>query len=137
MNLSAVRSAIANAASSVTPTLNAYAYVPDAASVPGFYVGGLEIDYDLTNGRGSDNITFSCLVFVSATSDQSGQAQLNDYLNGSGSSSLKTALESDPTLAGASYTVEVARAQNYGFHRIGEATYLGAELVVNVSGRGA
>lgn len=136
MNLSAVRSAIASAASSVTPALNTYAYVPTSVSLPCFYIGSIELAYDQTFGRGNDDIVLTCVVLVSATSDQSGQAQLDAYLNGSGTNSLKAAIEVDETLGGTCDNVQVARAQNYGYHTVDSVQYLGAELVVQVTGDG-
>lgn len=132
-----VRTKLAEAVASVTPELNRYGYVPDSVAVPCFYVGGVEIDYDLTMGRGSDELTVICVVLVSASSDQSGQEKLDAYLKGSGPGSLKAAIEADPTLGGICDYVEVARAQGYGFHQVGATNYLGAELVVNVVGDGA
>ncbi|MEH0841622.1 hypothetical protein V6U81_04390 [Micromonospora sp. CPCC 205711] len=135
MDLTAVRSVIAIAAGSVTPTLNTYAYVPDSVSEPCFYVGGVEISYDLSMGRGCDEITFLCPVLISSTSDKSGQAELDAYLKGSGAGSLKTAIEAALETAG--YSAQVARAQNYGYHEVGGVKYLGAELAIIVSGSGA
>lgn len=137
MDISTIRTRLADAVASVSPTLNHYGYVPDAVAVPAFYVSGVEIDYDLTMGRGSDELTVICVVLVSAANDQSGQAQLDAYLKGSGAGSLKAAIEADPTLGGACFSLDVTRAQGYGFHQVGATSYLGAELVVNVVGNGA
>ncbi|MEV2240580.1 hypothetical protein [Micromonospora sp. NPDC049891] len=137
MNISAIRSALAESVASVTPELNTYGYVPDSVAVPCFYVGGVEIDYDVTMGRGSDELSVTCVVLVSANSDASGQEQLDAYLNGSGASSLKAAIEADETLGGECFTLAVSRAQGYGFHKVGTTDYLGAELVVNITGDGS
>ncbi|WP_433114288.1 hypothetical protein [Micromonospora sp. CA-246542] len=137
MDISLIRTRLAEAVESVTPELNRYAYAPDSVSVPCFYVGGVEIDYDITMGRGSDELTLTCVVLVSAKNDRSGQAQLDAYISGSGPSSLKAAIEADPSLGGACDTLDVTRQQGYGFHTVGESKYLGAELVVNVFGDGA
>lgn len=135
MDISAVRQGLANNASAIAG-LNCYGYVPDSISEPAFVAGQVDVDFTGAMARGMDTVTVTCRVYVSRADDRAAQKLLDGYLSGSGASSLKAALEADPTLGGACHDVYVERVQGYRWYLFGDTQYLGAELIVRVIGEG-
>lgn len=88
-----------------------YDYIPDTApATPAAIVGNVTLEWDEANQRGLDYATFSVYVVVSRMSERSGQDTLDALLAGSGSGSVKTALETGGTLNGSCATMRVTRA---------------------------
>lgn len=108
MDISAVRDAIAAAASAATstPKLTCTGFAPDAITEPHFYVGDYTGDYNQTHG-GSELIEFTCGLMVGRPDDRAAQALLDGYLSRSGPASVKAAIEAargapgQPALGGA------------------------------------
>jgi hypothetical protein len=105
---------------------------PPAAHIyPGGPAG--EIVYDLAMGRGLDRVPFTVQVFVSLASEIGGQTNLDEYIEPSGTRSVKAALESDPTLGGAAEDMRVTSCTGYQqFLFDGRPALLGAEWHVDV-----
>jgi hypothetical protein len=74
--------------------------------------------------------TFSVVVIVNRVSERTGQNSLDAYVSGTGSNSIKRAVESDKTLNGKAFDVRVTDLRNYGDITIGEINYFSAEFVV-------
>jgi hypothetical protein len=88
-----------------------YDYIPDTApATPSAIVGNVSITWDDAMQRGLDAATFSVYVVVSRMSERSGQDTLDALLAGSGSGSVKTALETGGNLQGSCSTCQVTRA---------------------------
>ncbi len=136
MDIALVRSGLADNATAIEG-LRTFAYIPDSAVPPVFFVGEVEITFDRTFGRGMDELQIRCRVLVSAADDRSGQAALDGYLTGSGELSIKAALEAERTLDGACDDLHVMRVIGYGKYDLGDLAYLGAEFVVRVIGEGS
>src|SRR4051794_6804851 len=79
----------------VSPYLLSNPTPPSAEVQPGV------TDYDLAGSRGLDRWRFTVRVFVGMTTDIGAQKRLDRMLASSGTESVKQALESDSTLAGA------------------------------------
>lgn len=95
------------------------------------------IEYDETMARGSDLLGFEVLLLVADPTAELAQEELDPYLNGSGASSVKAALESDSSGAISSVDwIRVPRCSQYGEVIYAGKTYLGArfEVEVNVDG---
>lgn len=135
MDITAVRHALATAAD-VIEGLLCYDHAPSSVEVPGFYVGRVEIDWDSAMGRGMDSLVIYCRVLTSRADDRAGQDSLNAYLKGSGSTSLKAALQADRTLGGACSTMRVRSVDGYRMFEHAGTEYFGAELAIDVHGRG-
>lgn len=110
MTPNGVRAGLGTALDTITG-LRAFDYVPDSLSPPAAVVEPLEIDYDEAMRRGLDVYRAYILVIVGRMSDRSSQDRLDAYVTGSGSSSIKAALESDKTLGGACSTLQVTSAR--------------------------
>jgi hypothetical protein len=91
--------------------LRAYDLIPDTVTPPAAVVGQLDFTFDIDNARGLDQAQVDVLVIVQRFSERSGQNLLDLYLSGSGSSSIKAAIEGDRTLGGVVNTLRVTGAE--------------------------
>ncbi|GLZ36215.1 hypothetical protein Lesp02_84020 [Lentzea sp. NBRC 105346] len=136
MDVVAVFEGLAEAASSIEG-LRCSAFMPDSISPPVFYPVELEIDFDLSYGRGHDDFNpVVCRVLVPRSDDRSGQKLLQQYMKGAGPLSVKRALEADRTLGGACSSLHVAKVRGMGQYEHGVYDYIGADWLVRVIGRG-
>lgn len=113
--------------------LRAFGFVPDQLPVPAAFVGPPDsVEFDLAFARGADRWLIPVRVAVSRATDRRAQAALDAYLAGSGPSSIKAAIEADPTLGITAQTCRVQAVRGYGVFEHGGGQYLGAEFVVEV-----
>lgn len=96
-------------------------------------VGPAEIQYDLAMQRGLDRWTITILGLVGAVSDRGAQENLDLWLAPSGSSSIKTAIESDTTLGATVASVQAQTASGYKRYQYGGSELLGCEWQVEVN----
>lgn len=109
---------------------------PSAHIYPGGGAGPIE--YDQAMQRGLDLIPFTVQVFVPLTSDIGAQANLDAYIEPTGTRSVKAALESDVTLGGAADTMRVVACTGYQqFVFEGRPPLLGAEWHVHIYATGS
>jgi hypothetical protein len=115
--------------------LNAHATAPGSIVTPCAFVVPRTpaIEFDETMGRGSDQLNFGIVLLVSRSTDQLAQEHLDPYLAGSGSSSIKAAVEGDGTLGGVADWTRVSSVASYGDIEIATISYLGARFNVEVS----
>lgn len=113
--------------------LRAHETIPDQVNTPAAVVGVPKVDYDVTMARGADKVTIPVRVYASRASERSGQDKLDEYLDSTGANSIKTAIESDPTLGAANaHVTRVVSAGEYGVYTIAGVEYLGVEFIVEV-----
>ncbi|CAM5535157.1 hypothetical protein [Streptomyces canus] len=147
MQISAVRDAIADAARVVVlPTgigkLTCLGYVPDSVVAPVFFVGEVDIVFDKTMGRGTDELQFTCRVLAGRADDRSAQRILDALLSGAGEASLKQAIEAargapgELALGGLADDLHLERVQGYRWYEHAGSSYVGAELAIKVIGDG-
>lgn len=118
--------------------LQASAYMLANPTLPAAEVLPGEIDYDKTFRRGMDGLEFTVRLMVGAASDIGAQKKLDAFLAPSGASSVKAALEADPTLGGDIEDLHVTKCTGYRlFPRDGHGPALGAEWTVRVWAEGA
>lgn len=91
--------------------LRVYDLIPDTVTPPAAVVGQLDFTFDIDNARGLDQAQVDVLVIVQRFSERSGQNLLDLYLSGTGTSSIKTAIEGDRTLGGVVNTLRVTGAE--------------------------
>ena len=104
--------------------------VPDNPNPPIAIVLPQSVQYDNAFQHGMNTYTFSVLVIVNRVSERTAQNSLDAYVSGTGSKSVKLAVESDKTLGGKAFDVRVTDLRNYGDITIGEINYFSAEFVV-------
>lgn len=114
--------------------LHEHAYVLSNPTLPAAEIVPGPIDYDKAMGRGTDEWTFIVRVLVGTVSDVGAQKLLGRMRASSGADSIKAALESDRTLAGAARDLIVRRCS--GQQTYGEGRALGAEWTVSVFAAG-
>lgn len=94
MNLNTEMDALGTALGTITG-LRVFDFPPKSAQPPFAFVDmPEEVTYDSTMARGKDEAVFAVYVAVGNVSDRSSRDALCAYLNGSGSSSVKAALDS-------------------------------------------
>jgi len=129
---STVRSNLKTRLATITG-LRVYDHVPDSVNVPGAVVGQLDITFDASFNRGFDNATCTIILIVGRMSEQAGQSKLDGYLAGTGSTSVKAAIEADVTLQGAVQTLRVTQA-TAGTVQVSNVDYLAYRYLVELIG---
>jgi hypothetical protein len=113
--------------------LRTAATVPDQINPPIAVVMPATITYDLAFARsGGDEYEFTVMVIVGRVDERMAQNKLDAYCSGSGTQSIKTAIESNRTLGGKAFDCRVTSLRNYNQVTVGDVTYLAAEFVVQV-----
>ena len=121
-NVNGVRDAIKKNLQTISG-LRIYDLIPDVIVPPCAVVGQLDFTFDIDNMRGLDQASIDVYVIVQRISERTGQDKLDLLLAGSGSGSVKTALESDRTLGGLVDTLRVISADS-GTYVSGEQSFL-------------
>lgn len=132
LDLNAVMDAIGSRLVGVTG-LRVYDYAADAASPPAAIVALPEmVSYDEVAGRGADRAVIPVTVLVGKVSDRAARDQLAQYVSGTGSQSIKAAVEGGTgDLGGVAHTVRVTEAR-IEIVTIQAIEYLGASFDVEV-----
>jgi hypothetical protein len=125
--ISEIRDGIATNLATITG-LRTTDTVPDNPQPPVAIIQPNSIEYDRAFQRGLDQYSFTVTVIVGRASERWAQRTLDLYCGGSGSSSVKTAIESDRTLSGVIQDLRVVAMRNYGTIPLGDQTYLAAEF---------
>lgn len=132
MNIGAVMDQLGTALSTVDK-LRVVPYFPNSPSPPIAAIEWPEIDYDATYGRGSDRITIGVDVLIGIADDRSTRDRISAYLDGTGSKSIKAALDGGTYTACSSVTVKSARVD---YVTAGNVTYLAVMFQVDIFGNG-
>ena len=114
--------------------LTAYEYVPDWIEPPIALVAPLNtLNYDSAMARGADTYEIPVIVYISRVDAQTSQDDVDAYLASTGATSVKAAIESDPTLGGSAMSVRVISASDYGEYEVTQGTsFLGVTFNVEV-----
>ena len=128
MNVHTVRSNLAGTVATIDG-LRSVAYVPPKIVPPMAVVSVGAGRYDDTFA-GSMTAEFGVLVLVARADDRSAQARLDDYISPTGTYSVKTAVDADPTLGGSVGTASVIGWSDPAEFEVGGASYVGVEFTV-------
>ncbi len=111
-------------------SMNVYKYVPEAANVlPCVVVIPFTGAFDQAMGRGLDQWIFDLLVLVSASDDLVRQAELDAYVTGAGSNSIRQVIFNNKTLGLANTDAYVSEMVEYGMRfPVAEIDHIGARL---------
>ena len=132
INITGVRDALKANLQTIT-NMRVYDTIPDVVVPPCAIVGQLDFTFDVDNQRGLDQASVDIFVLVQRFSERTGQDKLDLFLAGSGSGSIKTAIESDRTLGGLVDTLRVISADS-GTYTSGETSFLSYRYNVTVWG---
>jgi hypothetical protein len=137
MNLAAITDELARDLGSVEGLQGrAFGYPPNALVPPAAVVGWPdEINYDLAMGRGAWSVKFPLLIVVGKSDVRSARDAISGYLDSSGPSSVRTAL--DRGSAHSAYDSVLVLPSHVGPVTIAGIEYLAALWDVEVVGGGA
>lgn len=122
IKINQVRDALGKNLETITG-LRVYDTIPDVVVPPCAIVGQLDFTFDINNMRGLDQASVDVFVIVQRFSERAGQDKLDNLLAGTGTGSIKTALESDRTLGGLVDTLRVISAES-GTYTSGDQSFL-------------
>jgi hypothetical protein len=132
IKINQVRDALGKNLNTITG-IRIYDTIPDVVVPPCAVVGQLDFTFDVNNARGLDQASVDVYVIVQRISERAGQDKLDELLAGTGSKSIKTALESDRTLGGLVNTLRVISAES-GTYITGDQTFLSYRYNVTIWG---
>ena len=131
-SLSQIRTALVSTITTAVPALKGSDKVPESIIVPAILVAPRAADFQRAFGRGLDGYTFDVIVLVSGRDDTLAQGDLDVYVNGFGSSSIRQAVFNARTL-GIDVDASVTGMADYGANwTFGATDYVGARLTVEV-----
>lgn len=115
------------------PNLRVVDYAPGTISPPCAVVDPSDdfVMFDSSFGD-SDTLHFDVHVFVQAAQDRSGQANLDGYLRGTGTQSVRVAIAGDATLAGRVGYCRVIGAAAYGLREVAGVEYAAVTFALEV-----
>ena len=128
---SGLRTALATQLATIR-SLRTAATVPDNPAPPVAVIVPVNVEYDTSFGRGTDTYTFSVLLIVGRMSERAAQTTLDAYINPTGATSIKAAINADPTLGGACQSARVTNMVNYGSLIVGDTEYLSADFQITI-----
>ena len=128
---SEIRTGLATNLATITG-LRTYSYIPDIINPPVAVAGPASVEYDAAFNRGHDNLLWDVVVIVSRADEKAAQDALDGYCDGTASTSVKTAVESDPTLGGAVINARVTDMTSYQSLAVGETQYLAATFRISI-----
>jgi hypothetical protein len=126
-----LRTGIATNLATITG-LRTGATIPENVSPPYAIVMPSGISYHQSMRNGMSTYNFTVTLVVGRADARSAQNALDAFCASSGSSSIRSAIESDRTLGGKAFDCVVTGMRNYGSISIGDNTYLAAEFDLTV-----
>ena len=139
--LADIRAGIAAALKERLPEVQCTGYLMENPYAPGFEVelGSTGIVYDLAMSRGLDEWFFTIRGFAASGLDRAAQMRLDGWLDSTGSTSVKTALEADRTLSASvsdSHVTRVGQVRVFSPIASPEIKYFGAEWILRAIAAG-
>lgn len=133
-DLDDIRDAIASTITTNITSLHGYGTVPDAANVlPAIVVIPFTADFTQAMGRGLDEWIFDVLVLVSTSEVAIRQNELDSYVTGAGSNSIRQAIFNNRTLGLSNTDAYVSEMTEYGMRfPVSEIEHIGARLKIVV-----
>jgi hypothetical protein len=126
-SLSDIRDGIATNLATIVG-LRTTGYIPGQVTPPYAIISPDGIEYHKSFHNGFNTYNFTISIVVGQAESRTAQTILDGYCSPTGATSIKSAIESDKTLAGKAFDLVVSDMRNYGSTTIGETTYLAAEF---------
>ena len=130
MTITSMREALADNLATISG-IRTYADIPDNPMMPAAVVQLSSVSYDQAFNKGLTEYGFVITAVFGRLATTQAQQNL-DALISTGDRSLKSAVESDRTLAGEAFDVRVSEMTNLTSVTIGDITYLSADFAVTV-----
>jgi len=136
-SLAQIRTGLIDTIVAAVPSLFGYNQVPEVTNLPALVVVPRTADFEVAMGRGADTYEFDVIVLVSRRDDRLAQTDLDAYVTGAGSSSIRAAVFATPGLGLSNVNAHVYRMENYGAEwNVGDLNHIGAALKVRVTTTG-
>lgn len=136
-SLASIRTAIKTTLEAAIDGLHVYATAESANVVPCVVVIPQAANFDVSMGRGTDTWSLELLVMVSPSDPEIAQNELDSYITGAGSTSIRQAIFNARTLGLSGTDAHIAAVSGYGgrFESAG-IDHIGAvlTLVVHTAG---
>lgn len=129
--MSDIRTALAGKIGNITG-LRTAATVPDQVNPPIAVIIPERVTYDEAYARGLIVYTFIVQLVVGKVSERTAQTKLDGFVNPTGSTSIKAAIEADKSLGGVVFDSRVTEMTTYTVVQIGDIAYLSCEFRVTV-----
>ncbi|MEU7904112.1 hypothetical protein [Actinoplanes sp. NPDC049118] len=137
-SLTAVRAAVKTTLEAAIPSLRVYDKVPGIAQVPAAVVEPVTADFLVAMGRGTDTWQFNLHVLVADAEESLGQAQLDEYVSGAGTKSIRAAVFAARTLGLSNTDAHIAAVTAYGGQfESADIAHIGATLRLVVHTKGS
>jgi hypothetical protein len=130
MSISQIRTRLATNLATISG-LRTAAEIPDLPNPPVAVVSLNSVTYDGAYAKGMTTYNFSITVIVGRVAEREAQRKLDAYIS-TGTSSIKSAVESDKTLGGYAYDCRVVSMDSVGSLTVSDTTYLAADFTVAV-----
>ena len=111
--LTEIRDAIKTTIETAIPALKVYPTIPDSVTLPAVVGMPDEVDFSVAMGRGTDTYEFDLIVLVSTGDMDVAQRQLDGFVTGAGSSSVRQAIFKARTLGLADVDAHVSAMTGY------------------------
>jgi hypothetical protein len=113
------------------PDVTPYAFVPDAVETPAVFIEPAASFVDYTQGYGRPNWKFVITVLVNRIDEDTAQDALDDYIDPDGPIVAILARTDIDDSLNAVASIEPLSAGRYGSYRVGNTTYLGAQISIS------
>lgn len=132
-SLTAIRTGLKTTVTAAVPSLFGYDVVPEVTNLPAIVVMPTAVDFEVAMGRGWDTYEFDLIVLVSRRDDALAQKELDTFVTGAGSTSIRQAIFNARTLGLADTDAHVSGMDRYSAtFDVGDIDNIGAVLKVSV-----
>lgn len=112
--------------------LRVFDYMPDAVNPPLAFPVLTGIEYHKAFGGGDVQFAYNIGVVVGRVSDRTAQTTLDQYMSYGGATSVRAALEGDPTLGGIVDTLILSSSASISSLVIGDANFITVDFTLLV-----
>lgn len=107
--------------------------IPDDVYPPAAIVGfPTTVSYDLVMRSPVARYTFPVRLVAGRVMEGQGQDAIDDYCSPDGASSVRAAIDADPTLGGVAHSTRVVQARDFGVYEVAGVGYIGGEFEIEV-----
>lgn len=107
--------------------------IPDDVYPPAAIVGfPTTVRYDFAMRTAVSRYSFPVRVIAGRTTERESQDRIDDLCSPDGASSIRAAVDADPTLGGVAHSSRVVEARDFGVYEVAGVSYIGGEFEIEV-----
>lgn len=107
--------------------------IPDDVYPPAAIVGfPTAVRYDFAMRTAVSRYSFPVRVIAGRTTERESQDRIDDLCSPDGASSIRAAVDADPTLGGVAHSSRVVEARDFGVYEVAGVSYIGGEFEIEV-----